>query len=88
MTKGASVTIVPFMKNDPFIARVVGRRQSPPAGEAPSREARRALAQMAAYRTRAPKGVYRYESHEAANRDRERWTLEAMQQQALPSADS
>ncbi len=33
---------------------------------------------MAAYRTRAPKGVFRYDSHEAANRDREKWTVAAM----------
>ncbi len=33
---------------------------------------------MASYRTRAPKGVFRYRTHEEANRDRERWTLEAM----------
>lgn len=68
------------MKDDPFIARVVGRRKTPPAGELPSPEAREAFTKMAAYRTRAPKGVYRYESHEAANRDRENWTVEAMQQ--------
>lgn len=76
------------MKDDPFIARVVGRRKSRPAGEVPSPEARQAFAQMAAYRTRAPKGVYLYDSHEAANRDRERWTLEAMKLEALGPADS
>lgn len=33
---------------------------------------------MARYRTRAPKGVFFYDSHEAANRDRDRWTVDAM----------
>ncbi len=36
------------------------------------------MAQMAQYRTRAPKGVFHYKSHEEANRDRERWLMEAM----------
>jgi hypothetical protein len=66
------------MARDPFIGRVVGRRTQAPAGEPPSREARAALEAMASYRTRAPKGVFRYDSHEQANRDRERWTVEAM----------
>ena len=58
--------------------RVVGRRVPPPAGALPSAEARRAMTQMAQYLTRAPKGVFRYASHEDANRDRERWQLAAM----------
>jgi hypothetical protein len=33
---------------------------------------------MARYRTRVPKGVFIYESHEEANRDRERWTVDAI----------
>jgi hypothetical protein len=41
---------------------------------------------MARYRTRAPKGVFRYQSHEEANRDRERWIVEAMQRSV--SADA
>jgi hypothetical protein len=58
--------------------RVVGRRSPPPAGEVPSESAREAMAQMAQYRTRAPKGVFHYKSHEDANRDRDRWLTEAV----------
>ncbi len=58
--------------------RVVGRRVPPPAGEAPSQVAREAMTRMAQYRTRAPKGVFHYRSHEEANRDRERWLVEAI----------
>ncbi len=58
--------------------RVVGRRTTPPMGALPSAEARRAMAQMAQYLTRAPKGVFRYASHEEANRDRERWRSAAI----------
>jgi hypothetical protein len=74
------------MKDDPFIARVVGGRKTPPPGEPPSREAQEALARMASYRTRAPKGVFRYASHEEANRDREAWQVEAMAENQLPDA--
>ena len=58
--------------------RVVGRRVTPPAGALPSAAARAAMTQMARYLTRAPKGVFRYSSHEEANRDRERWQLAAI----------
>jgi hypothetical protein len=58
--------------------RVVGRRRPPPPGQAPSPAAREAMTQMAQYRTRAPKGVFHYRSHEDANRDRERWLTDAM----------
>jgi hypothetical protein len=33
---------------------------------------------MAAYRTRAPKGVFVYRTHEDANHDRERWIVDAV----------
>ena len=36
------------------------------------------MTQMAQYRTRAPKGVFHYRSHEEANRDSERWLTEAI----------
>jgi hypothetical protein len=36
------------------------------------------MSQMAQYRTRAPKGVFVYRSHEEANQDRERWLIDAM----------
>jgi len=58
--------------------RVVGKRHNPKAGEPPSPEARAALQAMANYRTCAPKGVFFYESHEAANADRERWIVDAI----------
>jgi hypothetical protein len=59
--------------------RVVGKRRNPPAGEPPSPVARSALQTMAKYRTCAPKGVFIYESHEAANADRDRWIVDAIQ---------
>lgn len=58
--------------------RVVGRRRQAPHGHPPSPAARDALTRMARYRTRAPKGVFRYRSHEEANADRERWTVDAV----------
>ncbi len=33
---------------------------------------------MAAYRTRVPKGIFVYRSHEEMARERERWTTEAI----------
>jgi hypothetical protein len=60
------------------IARTVGRRVPPPVGAPPTAEAREAWAAMAAYRTRVPKGVLIYGSHEEMTRDRERWTARAM----------
>jgi hypothetical protein len=58
--------------------RVVGRRSPAPAGEVPGQNSRLAMSQMARYRTRVPKGVFIYRSHEAANQDRERWLIDAM----------
>lgn len=60
------------------ISRVIGRRKNPPPGRPPSPEEQVALAAMAQYRTRAPKGVYFYASHEEMRRDRERWAVEAI----------
>jgi hypothetical protein len=36
------------------------------------------MTRMAQYRTRAPKGVFHYKSHDDANRDRDRWLTEAI----------
>jgi hypothetical protein len=58
--------------------RVVGRRLAAPIGEFPSVEARAAMTRMAEYSTRAPKGIFRYSSHEEANRDRDAWQLAAI----------
>jgi hypothetical protein len=60
------------------IGRVVGRRVAPPPGILPSAAARSAMDANARYRTRAPKGLFFYESHEQMARDRERWTIEAI----------
>lgn len=58
--------------------RVVGRRRRPAPGAPPPATTRSALAAMARYRTSAPKGVFIYRSHEEANADRERWTVDAV----------
>jgi hypothetical protein len=67
---------------DPFtgetFARVVGRRVRPPPGEPPTADARAALDSFAARLTAAPKGVFRYRSHEEMDEDRTLWTVEAM----------
>ncbi|TAK85044.1 MAG: hypothetical protein EPO20_12740 [Betaproteobacteria bacterium] len=64
------------------IARTVGRRRPEPLGAPPSHAARAALDSFARRLTRAPKGVFRYASHEEMTRDRERWTAQAMAQTA------
>jgi hypothetical protein len=58
--------------------RVVGRRRPAPAGEPPPEVSRQAMSQMAEYRTRAPKGVFIYSSHEQANRARDAWLIDAV----------
>lgn len=71
------------MASETFL-RQVGRRQRSPRsnatnlGQPPNAAARNALAQMGQYRTRAPKGIFIYASHEAMNQDWERWRVEAM----------
>jgi hypothetical protein len=57
---------------------VVGKRPRPALGEPPSPRAREALAAMARYRTRAPKGIFLYWSHAEMDADRLRWTVQAM----------
>jgi hypothetical protein len=58
--------------------RIVGRRVQAPEGRVPPQATRAAMDAMARYTTRAPKGVFVYASHEAANRDRDAWQLDAM----------
>jgi len=63
------------------IQRTVGRRVSregqPLTG--PDRTIdREAMARNARYRTRAPKGVFFYSSHEEMAADRQRWTIDLM----------
>jgi len=60
------------------IARTVGARTPPPPGAPPTAEARAAWDAMAAYRTRVPKGVFCYASHDEMTGDRERWEAEAV----------
>ncbi|HTW38824.1 MAG TPA: hypothetical protein VMD49_09675 [Steroidobacteraceae bacterium] len=58
------------------IGRVVGTRVNPPPGQLPSAAARTAMTANARYRTRAPKGIFFYASHEEMVHDRQRWTVE------------
>jgi hypothetical protein len=71
------------MADEIFIRQVGQRRRSPGSsaaglGQLPPAAARAAMTRMAQYRTRVPKGVYIYTSHEAANRDWERWRIDTM----------
>lgn len=63
---------------DPFqdesFRRVIGRKRREPSGP-PDAAVRRALTSLAVSSTGAPKGVFRYKSHEEANADREAWTV-------------
>ena len=60
------------------IRRVIGTRVAPPPGALPSVAVRAAMTANAKYRTRVPKGIFFYSSHEDMTRDRERWTVEAI----------
>ncbi|HVL34594.1 MAG TPA: hypothetical protein VM489_02890 [Burkholderiales bacterium] len=60
------------------LARVVGRRIPEPVGVPPSARTRAAMDALGRFASRAPKGVFRYASHEEMRQDRERWTAEAM----------
>jgi len=60
------------------IQRTIGKRVGPPPGVLPSPEARAAMTANARYLTRAPKGIFFYKNHEEMNRDRERWTIDAV----------
>jgi hypothetical protein len=57
------------------LQRTVGRRQ-PRDGQPMTAADRAAIARNARYRTRAPKGVFRYDSAEAMDADRLRWTVD------------
>jgi hypothetical protein len=60
------------------LQRVVGRRIQRPPGTVPDAETRAAMTRNAQYRTRVPKGVFIYRSHDEMTRDRERWTVDAI----------
>lgn len=59
------------------IQRVVGRRRSRD-GRALTARDRDLMDRQAAYRTRAPKGVFIYGSAEEMHADRLRWTVDAI----------
>ncbi|GAB6044348.1 hypothetical protein [Endothiovibrio diazotrophicus] len=58
--------------------REIGKRTQRPTGEPrpPTPEERKWVEKMAQHPTRIPKGVFRYRSHEEANRDWEKWHVE------------
>lgn len=78
MTKRERPPGSPLAPDQQPIRRVVGRRVQPLPGQLPRGEARDAMTLNARYTTRAPKGVFIYQSHEDMARDRERWTIDAM----------
>jgi len=59
------------------IRAVIGHRTHR-AGLPPDSATRAAQAKMAQYRTQAPKGVFKYDSHEQMAADRLRWTVAAV----------
>lgn len=59
------------------LRRIVGRRRVRD-GRPLTPEDRAVMAQLAMYRTRAPKGVFIYYSAEQMNADRLRWTVDAV----------
>jgi hypothetical protein len=63
------------------IRLIIGRRRQRD-GQAPDATTRAAFASMAQYRTRAPKGVFLYRSHEEMEHDRLRWTVAAVTEKA------
>ena len=58
--------------------RTLGRRITPIVGplRPPTERQREWVRRMARYRTRVPKGIFRYASMEQANADWERWHAE------------
>ena len=64
------------------IRKTIGRRQSRD-GRPLSAADRDAMTSMAQYRTRAPKGIFIYSSHEEMSADRLRWLVDAMTERAL-----
>ena len=58
--------------------KIIGRRLQHVGDGPPSLEAREAMGEMARYRTRVPKGIFIYRSHDEANADCERWLVDAM----------
>jgi hypothetical protein len=65
------------------VQRTVGRRQARD-GQPMSDADRAAMTRNAQYRTRAPKGVFRYNSHDEMAADRLRWTVDLMLERSRP----
>ena len=59
------------------ISRTIGKRRER-EGQPMSADDRARMDAMAQYRTRAPKGVFFYASHEEMEADRVRWIVDAM----------
>ena len=55
---------------------IAERRRIRGLGGGPTEEEIRWIRSMSQYRTRVPKGVFRYRSHDEANADWERWHAE------------
>ena len=64
------------------ISRTIGKRRVRDA-QPMTADDRARMDSMAQYTTRAPKGVFIYTSHEEMERDRLRWTVDAMVANAL-----
>ena len=63
------------------LQRIVGRRQSPALNDSrkgPGASLQALLVELSASRTRTPKGIFRYATHEEANKDQERWRAAAV----------
>lgn len=64
--------------------RTVGKRRHPPrataaeVGQPPPVASRTAMTRMAQYRTRVPKGIFIYSTHEEANHDWDEWRVAGM----------
>ena len=70
------------------LQRIVGRRQSPALNDSrkgPSVSLQALLVELSAVRTRTPKGIFRYATHEEANRDQERLRAAAVVARQSPS---
>jgi hypothetical protein len=80
------------MAGERFI-RQVGRRRHPSRSTAtsvnppPSPARAAAWTRMAQYRTRVPKGIFIYASHDEANRDWERRRIDGMRANSLAPVD-
>ena len=72
--------------NQQPISRTIGKRRERD-GHDMTRDDRARMTAMAQYITRAPKGVFIYQSHEEMDADRLRWTVDAMVANAKIAVD-